>query len=223
MHRLFNRYHFCRPFNLFKPSQLPIQFHRLHAALLCSAVLHGVLLAVPAAPAKPVPAVARLEARLRPPPATPAQRQEAPPEAKPAPPEPEQKEPPAKAQKPQKPPKPPKAEKPSPAKPAPVRFKEPPATFNGYPVLSGGAARYALNQLGRQPLYPQEAIDLGLQGEVLLLLFLDGAGNVLAARVERSSGHALLDQAAAKAARQLKALPEGAARETILPVRFRLD
>ena len=58
---------------------------------------------------------------------------------------------------------------------------------------------------------------------MLLLLFLDGAGNVLAARVERSSGHALLDQAAAKAARQLKALPEGVARETILPVRFRLD
>ncbi|GBG01730.1 hypothetical protein AZSI13_10570 [Azospira sp. I13] len=194
-----------------------MRFHRLHAALLCSAALHGALLALPPAPAKPVPAVVRLEARLRPPPATPAQRQEAPPEAKPTPPEPEQKAPPAKPQKP------PKPEKPSPAKPAPVRFKEPPATFNGYPVLSGGAARYALNQLGRQPLYPQEAIDLGLQGEVLLLLFLDGAGNVLAARVERSSGHALLDQAAAKAARQLKALPEGVARETILPVRFRLD
>jgi len=58
---------------------------------------------------------------------------------------------------------------------------------------------------------------------VLLLLFLDANGNVQAARVERSSGQPLLDQAAVGAARQLKALPEGAPREAILPVRFKLD
>jgi len=137
--------------------------------------------------------------------------------------QPPPEQPAAKQAKPSKP-EPPRKAKPEPKeKPAPARFKEPPASFNGYPVLTGSAAKAAFSQLARQPLYPAEAIARGLQGEVLLLLFLDGAGNVMAARVERSSGQPILDQAAVTAARQLKALPEGAARETILPVRFRLD
>jgi protein TonB len=140
-----------------------------------------------------------------------------------APPAPE----PAPAPPPPEPPPPPKkaAEKPKPpAKPAqaPARFREP-ASFNGYPVLQGSAAQAAFSQLSRQPLYPAEAIAQGLEGEVLLLLFLDGAGNVMAARVERSSGYAVLDQAAVTSARRLKALPEGAPREAVLPVRFRLQ
>ena len=70
--------------------------------------------------------------------------------------------------------------------------------------------------------YPPEAIERGLEGEALVLLFLDEAGNAIAARIEASSGHAILDAAAVRAARTLKSLPASAPREALLPVRFRL-
>jgi len=192
-----------------------MRFHRFHAALLCSLALHAAALLLLPPPAAPARAAVPLQAHLRPPPVTPAAQEPLPPPPREeaAPPPPPEK--PASAK--------PKPEKKAPAKPAPTRFKEPPASFNGYPVLAGNAARSAFSQLARQTLYPPEAIARGLQGEVLLLLFLDANGNVQAARVERSSGQPLLDQAAVGAARQLKALPEGAPREAILPVRFKLD
>lgn len=186
-----------------------MRFLRLSAALLLSLACHAGFLGLIPSPAGARAAAPRLEARLQPPPATPAAQEPPPAPATTQAPPVRQAEPPA-----------PRKAAP---KPAPARFRQPPASFNGYPVLAGAAARSAFSQLARQPLYPQEAIARGLQGEVLLLLFLDGAGNVLAARVERSSGQPLLDQAAVAAARQLKALPEGAPREAILPVYFRLD
>jgi protein TonB len=88
--------------------------------------------------------------------------------------------------------------------------------------LEGDAARRALEQLARELPYPPEAVERGLQGEALVLLFLDGGGDVIAARLENSSGHALLDEAALRAARRLRALPASAPREALLPVRFRL-
>lgn len=90
------------------------------------------------------------------------------------------------------------------------------------PRLSGEAALRAAEQLQRELPYPPEAIERGLQGEALVLLFLDPSGNAIAARLESSSGHALLDDAAVRAARTLRALPASAPREALLPVRFRL-
>lgn len=93
------------------------------------------------------------------------------------------------------------------------------------------AVRQASAQVARSLLYPPEAIARGLEGETLVLLFLDDAGNVVAARVERGSGHAILDEAAMRAARTVRSLPgtpgvlpsgRGTAREVLLPVRFRL-
>ena len=89
-------------------------------------------------------------------------------------------------------------------------------------VLEGEAARRANAQLARELLYPPEAIARGLEGQALVLLFLDASGNAIAARLEASSGHALLDDAAVRAARTLRALPDSAPREALLPVRFRL-
>lgn len=89
-------------------------------------------------------------------------------------------------------------------------------------VHLGEARRAAAEQISRELLYPPEAIARGLEGEALVLLFLDAAGNVIASRLEASSGHALLDEAALRAARTLRALPDGAPREAVLPVRFRL-
>ena len=91
--------------------------------------------------------------------------------------------------------------------------------------LAGEAARSAHAQLSRALLYPREAIEQGIEGEATVLLFLDESGNAIAARLEASSGHALLDDAAVRAARGLRALPVpsgGAPREALLPVRFRL-
>jgi protein TonB len=90
------------------------------------------------------------------------------------------------------------------------------------PRLSGEAALRAAEQLQRELLYPREAIERGLQGEALVLLFLDQAGNAVAARIESSSGHVLLDDAAVRAARTLRALPDSAPRDVLLEVRFRL-
>lgn len=89
-------------------------------------------------------------------------------------------------------------------------------------TLSGEDARRAREQISRELLYPLEAIERGLEGEVLVMLFLDEAGNAIAARVEASSGHKLLDDAAVRAARGLRALPASAPREALVPVRFRL-
>jgi protein TonB len=105
---------------------------------------------------------------------------------------------------------------------APGPVAPPPAPPADAPRLTGEAALRAAEQLARELPYPPEAIERGLQGEALVLLFLDRAGNVIAARLEASSGHALLDDAALRAARQLRSLPDSAPREALLPVRFRL-
>ena len=107
---------------------------------------------------------------------------------------------------------------PSAARPAVARPVQPARP----PRLSGEAAHIAAEQLQRELLYPREAIERGLQGEALVLLFLDQSGNAIAARLESSSGHALLDDAAVRAARTLRALPDSAPRDVLLPVRFRL-
>lgn len=89
--------------------------------------------------------------------------------------------------------------------------------------LAGEAARAASTQLAQRLLYPLEAIERGMEGEATVLLFLDDAGNVIASRLESSSGYPLLDDAALAAARGLRGLPDSAPREALLPVRFRLQ
>jgi protein TonB len=88
--------------------------------------------------------------------------------------------------------------------------------------LQGGALRRAQTALSRHLFYPPEAIARGLEGEVILLLTLTESGQLAKAEIARSSGHALLDQAALAAAQQLGALP-GNTRQTLFPVNFRLN
>jgi len=110
-----------------------------------------------------------------------------------------------------------------PRRDAPAKSAAPAAPQSDAPQkLSGEAALKAAEQLARDLPYPPEAVERGLQGESLVLLFLDRGGNVIAARLEASSGHAILDEAALRAARQLRSLPDSAPREALLPVRFRL-
>ena len=113
------------------------------------------------------------------------------------------------------------------AAPAAKRLTRAPAAQSadappGVQVLSGEAARRANEHIERELFYPIEAIERGLEGETLVMLFLDASGNAIAARIESSSGHAILDEAAVRAARTLKSLPASAPREALVPVRFRL-
>ena len=88
--------------------------------------------------------------------------------------------------------------------------------------LQGAALQRAQAALSKHLFYPPQAVAQGLEGEVILLLSLSESGQLVAATVARSSGHAILDQAALDAARHIGALP-GNPRQTLFPVSFRLQ
>lgn len=88
-------------------------------------------------------------------------------------------------------------------------------------TLQGRGLSRAQAALSQHLFYPPQAIALGLEGEVVLLLTLTDNGRLVSAAVARSSGHALLDQAALDAAQRIGALP-GNPRQTLFPVSFRL-
>lgn len=89
-------------------------------------------------------------------------------------------------------------------------------------ALQGAALRRAEAELTRHLFYPPEAIALGIEGEVILLLTLTASGQLASVDIARSSGHALLDQAALDAARRIGKLP-GTKRQMLFPVSFRLQ
>lgn len=103
----------------------------------------------------------------------------------------------------------------------------PPASRNKAPEPQDPLTREALRQMAalaaQEDFYPREAIRQGIEGEVWVQIFLDGNGHVIAARIDRSSGHPSLDQAALRAARTLRSLPGNGLEEAVLPVRFRLE
>lgn len=110
----------------------------------------------------------------------------------------------------------------SPAKPLPPK-PMPPAKADARGPQWVRQVREHLQKLDQQgQFYPRESIALGEQGEVLVLLILNGEGQVIASRVEHSSGYPRLDEAALRAVRSLRGLSEDAPRETLIPVRFRL-
>lgn len=104
---------------------------------------------------------------------------------------------------------------------APAADPGPPADTQPKP-MRGGTLRRAQGALSKHLFYPPEAVRRGLEGEVVLLLMLDAGGHVQNAEIARSSGHALLDEAALDAARRMGALP-GNPRQTLFPVSFRLE
>ena len=72
-----------------------------------------------------------------------------------------------------------------------------------------------------QRFYPPEAVARGIEGETILLLRFHADGTLLDAKIARSSGHAILDQAALRAVRAAPRMPEGP-REVLFPVTFAL-
>ena len=81
----------------------------------------------------------------------------------------------------------------------------------------------AQRKLSEHLFYPPEAVARGIEGEVRLILKLSAEGTVVDASIAASSGHALLDNAAIKAAFAMGRLTGATSRELILPVIFRLQ
>ena len=197
---------------------MPLPTSRLVAALALSLALHGGLLfadlrqRAPAPPPRPA-----LQALLRLPPKI--ERIESPPaeillkntlaeaiDEKPIP----EPTPPAPEKSPQKP-------KTS-AKPAPT-----PATKLAAKPSPKREIEAAQRKLAEHQFYPRAAIDQGLEGEVRLIIMLDADGLVSDVSLAASSGHALLDNAAIRAAYAMGRLTGANSRELILPVIFRLQ
>ena len=112
----------------------------------------------------------------------------------------------------------PPAEKP----PAPAVAAKPSVPVKANREATRREVSRAQRKLSQHLFYPPEALARGLEGEVRLLVRLTPDGRVDEVSVAASSGHAILDNAAIKAAYAMGALP-GAPRELILPVVFQLQ
>ena len=89
--------------------------------------------------------------------------------------------------------------------------------------LSPNELRETLGRLSETMLFPPEALERGLEGEVTLLVQLGEGGRILDASIASGSGHKVLDDAAVRAVLKLGTLGPGSANKSILlPVRFRI-
>lgn len=105
-------------------------------------------------------------------------------------------------------------------KPAPDRSTPKPAAR---PVKAEKReVQAAQRKIAQHTYYPPEAIAGGIEGDVRLLLVLSEDGAISDVQIAASSGHAILDNAAIKAAYAMGRLSGITAREMILPVSFRL-
>lgn len=84
------------------------------------------------------------------------------------------------------------------------------------------------SKIRNPPRYPREAVDAGADGLVVVLVNVGSDGVPRAIRIDRSSGHAALDQAALDAAARWTYQPaiidgKTAPGEVRIPVKFSLD
>jgi protein TonB len=83
--------------------------------------------------------------------------------------------------------------------------------------------RDTMRRLSEEMLYPADALQRGLEGEVVILVEIGEGGRILDASIATGSGHRSLDEAAVRAVRKLGQLgPSTANRSILLPVRFRI-
>ena len=116
-----------------------------------------------------------------------------------------------------------------------VQAQAAPSAANPVPTASTSLARVQvsweralINHLNRHKRYPDAARSRGAQGVVVVSFSIDRGGQLLAARVAKSSGSSALDEeglAVLKRASPLPAPPEQIARamlELTLPIQFRI-
>lgn len=106
--------------------------------------------------------------------------------------------------------------------PSPVSASTPP-TASLKPVVCAVSG-----QNNPKPVYPRKALRQRKEGLVVLTLTVTVKGNASGVRVERSSGCALLDNAALKAVRQWRFIPAHMGKVAVssqveVPIRFRLS
>ena len=95
-------------------------------------------------------------------------------------------------------------------------------------VLMEGIERSVVNyQSNPPPIYPRAAIVQNLQGEVVVWVEVSVVGEPLQVRVEHSSGHSILDDAAVRAVWKWKFSPASLCQVAIksqvrIPIRFRI-
>lgn len=119
------------------------------------------------------------------------------------------------------------------AKPAPAAARPPlprnkPAAVQGRPAAARKTyetheARSAQRKIAAHVFYPEAARTRGIEGEVLILVVLAADGSADDVRIAQSSGHAILDNAAIKAAYAAGRLADGGRRELPVSVIFRLQ
>lgn len=80
----------------------------------------------------------------------------------------------------------------------------------------------AQRKLSQHLFYPHDAVTQGLEGEVRLILQFDEQGRIRSVSIAASSGFAILDQAAVKAAYAMGQTGT-TSRELIVPVIFQLE
>lgn len=105
--------------------------------------------------------------------------------------------------------------------PTPAETPAAPDRKPGLLKLKAKAA--AERKLAEHVYYPEAAISAGLEGDVRLLITLDNDGVVRDVQIAAGSGHAILDQAAMRAAWAMHSLPGIDEREIMLPVTFHLQ
>lgn len=89
--------------------------------------------------------------------------------------------------------------------------------------MSPNDLRETLGRLSETILFPPEALERGLEGEVTLLVELGDGGRILDATIASGSGYKILDDAAIRAVLKLGTLgPSSANKSIVLPVRFRI-
>lgn len=110
-------------------------------------------------------------------------------------------------------------EPPPPPPPKPVEPARKPAPKNA----QKRDIQIAQRKLSEQQFYPPEAIARNIEGEVRLIIKLSENGAVDDVAIAASSGHAILDNAAIRAAYAMGSLTGVTSRELILPVVFRLE
>lgn len=87
-------------------------------------------------------------------------------------------------------------------------------------VMAGGPGRWSRNMYGFDPEYPREARDRGLTGSGVVLVHINpGTGNLISARMLKSTGHKVLDDAALDAIHNWR-FKAGTASSLRIPITF---
>lgn len=89
-------------------------------------------------------------------------------------------------------------------KPAPPAEIAPPTPQRSNPNAEGAYQTRARALIEKNKRYPEDALQMGMTGAVVILYTISRDGRLLRAEIDRSSGHTLLDQAALKAVRQTR-------------------